>query len=66
MATVWEYDMFRLQLLTPHDVDDYGDVPNNDLDHISLNQMGEDGWELVAVVPAAEGAIAYFKRPKST
>lgn len=29
-----------------------------------LNQWGEDGWELVNVVPQPQGLIAYFKRPK--
>ncbi len=31
-----------------------------------LNTFGEDGWELVSVVPgaSAEQLVAYFKRPK--
>lgn len=31
-----------------------------------LDQWGEDGWELVQVVPGPDGAglVAYFKRPK--
>jgi hypothetical protein len=31
-----------------------------------LNTWGEDGWELVQVVPGpnAESLVAYFKRPK--
>jgi len=33
-----------------------------------LDTWGKDGWELVAVVPAADGGnpIAYFKRPTGT
>ena len=34
-----------------------------------LNRLGQDGWELVAVVietpTACIGFVAYFKRPKS-
>ena len=32
-----------------------------------LDQWGEDGWELVAVIPGPEGAnpVAYLKRPKA-
>ncbi|MDO5081347.1 DUF4177 domain-containing protein [Buchananella hordeovulneris] len=32
-----------------------------------LDQWGEDGWELVQVVPGPQGPdtlVAYFKRPK--
>jgi hypothetical protein len=31
-----------------------------------LNNWGEDGWELVQVVPGpnADNLVAYFKRPK--
>jgi len=31
-----------------------------------LDTFGEDGWELVAVVPGpnAENLVAYFKRPR--
>ncbi len=31
-----------------------------------LDQWGEDGWELVQVVPGPDGAnlVAYLKRPK--
>jgi hypothetical protein len=29
-----------------------------------LNQWGEDGWELVAVVQGPQGIVAYLKRPK--
>lgn len=31
-----------------------------------LDQWGEDGWELVTVLPAPSGEqlVAYFKRPK--
>ncbi|MCM3925826.1 DUF4177 domain-containing protein [Frankia sp. AiPs1] len=32
-----------------------------------LDTFGEDGWELVTVIPAPtnpEGLVAYFKRPK--
>lgn len=33
-----------------------------------LDNMGEDGWELVQVVPgmSAENLVAYFKRPKAS
>ena len=32
-----------------------------------LDQWGEDGWELVQVVPGpdGQGLVAYFKRPKA-
>lgn len=32
-----------------------------------LDQWGDDGWELVAVIPGPEGAnpVAYLKRPKA-
>ena len=32
-----------------------------------LDQWGEDGWELVAVVPGPDGPnpVAYLKRPKA-
>ena len=32
-----------------------------------LNNFGEDGWELVQVVPGLnpENLVAYFKRPKA-
>ena len=30
-----------------------------------LNGWGEDGWELVAVVPQPQGLVAYLKRPKA-
>ncbi|CAO5190921.1 DUF4177 domain-containing protein [Frankia sp. AiPs1] len=33
-----------------------------------LDTFGEDGWELVQVIPAPnnpEGLVAYFKRPKA-
>jgi Domain of unknown function (DUF4177) len=30
-----------------------------------LDQWGEDGWELVSVVPGPQGGlVAYLKRPK--
>lgn len=30
-----------------------------------LNNFGEDGWELVAIVPGPEGGlVAYFKRER--
>ena len=33
-----------------------------------LDNMGEDGWELVQVVPGMnpESLVAYFKRPKES
>jgi hypothetical protein len=32
---------------------------------ISFNELGDDGWELVAVYPGFKtGVYAYFKRPK--
>lgn len=32
-----------------------------------LDNWGEDGWELVTVIPGPEGQglVAYFKRPRS-
>ncbi|XNY99599.1 hypothetical protein ACL90Y_07420 [Micrococcus luteus] len=32
-----------------------------------LDQWGEDGWELVTVIPGPEGSnpVAYLKRPKA-
>ncbi len=37
------------------------------LNHVAgqiLNNFGQDGWELVALVPGSQGNdIAYFKRP---
>jgi hypothetical protein len=30
-----------------------------------LNQWGEDGYELVAVLQGAQGLVAYLKRPRS-
>ena len=37
------------------------------LNHVAgqiLNNFGQDGWELVTLIPGAQGNdIAYFKRP---
>lgn len=30
----------------------------------SLNQHGEQGWELIGTVPAEHGPLLIFKRPK--
>ncbi len=31
-----------------------------------LNSWGDDGWELVTIIPGPEGGlVAYFKRPVS-
>ncbi len=29
-----------------------------------MNRMGEDGWELVGIMPAQWGSAVVFKRPK--
>lgn len=29
-----------------------------------LNNWGEDGWDLVAVLQGPQGIVAYMKRPK--
>lgn len=37
--------------------------PTNELpDSIELNAIGADGWELTAVITAAEQVVYYFKR----
>ena len=48
---------------------EYASVPL--LTHVTkqiLDTWGDDGWELVAVVPgaSAEQLVAYFKRPKES
>ena len=47
----WEYFVAPLLEHNPGDI---------------LNTFGEDGWELVQVVPGMnpENLVAYFKRPK--
>jgi hypothetical protein len=30
-----------------------------------LDSWGEEGWELVQVVPGPQGLVAYLKRPRS-
>lgn len=32
-------------------------------DDTSLNALGEDGWELVSVIPSEKAVTFYFKRP---
>ncbi len=46
----WEYRVERADLLDPERQD-------------WLNTLGAEGWELVAVVPRADGAQLVFKRP---
>lgn len=48
---------------------EYASVPL--LTHVTkqiLDTWGDDGWELVSVVPgaSAEQLVAYFKRPKES
>jgi hypothetical protein len=41
-------------------------VLTGDLSQAELDQIGNDGWELVAVTAAAGKPIVYFKRPHPT
>lgn len=40
------------------------DIASNELEDATLNELGEDGWELVAVVSVYQAHRHYFKRPK--
>lgn len=35
-------------------------------DEVNLNEVGQEGWELVAVVYADDDNMFYFKRPLAT
>jgi hypothetical protein len=53
MAQTWEYTVAKL-------------APNTVVS-IMLNQIAEDGWELVSVVAERQDLhVCYFKRPKVT
>lgn len=49
----WEYKFFALPYLTHGDPTKF------------LNDMGQQGWELVGVIPANITRELYFKRPIS-
>ena len=38
-------------------------VIQHEISHRQLDELGRDGWELVAVTDGANGLVAYLKRP---
>lgn len=67
----WEYRLERLgEILTDYELKmkkmlvKLGKQSDDDLSAVEqLNELGSDGWELVAVIPDAGGTMAVFKRP---
>jgi hypothetical protein len=73
----WEYRLERLgALLTDWDIKEKtllrkmgsiaGTPPSapDDLSAVDqLNQLGNEGWELVAIIPDDRNGVAVFKRP---
>ncbi len=60
----WEYG----QIYEPHP-EIFGGMPRSGVDLGKLNKAGQDGWELVGIVPfttaqgEVRGAFYLFKRP---
>lgn len=62
-VTHWEYLAIPLRLEARGA---HGGVPIVDTARGStaqLDALGQEGWELVNVIPTAGGALAFFKRP---